>query len=106
MINNGLQHIYEGLCPDEVEGWATRDPECKLCQVLIAATSIKLIERMPDEFADALFYMPGFSWERGELRYHEDIVYGRVPYVYERHGNRYPASEYTHWLPLPPDPAD
>ena len=67
---------------------------------------IKLSDRLPDEGADALFYMPGFSWERGELRYLEDIVYGRVPYVYERHGNRYRASEYTHWLPLPPDPTD
>ncbi len=32
-----LPHIYNGLCPDEVEGFAVRDDECPACRVLLAA---------------------------------------------------------------------
>lgn len=27
-------HRYDGLCPDEVEGWDARDPLCETCQLL------------------------------------------------------------------------
>lgn len=32
-----LNHINNGRCPDSIEGSETRDPECPVCQALIAA---------------------------------------------------------------------
>ena len=32
-----ISHIYEGLCPDSIEGWDSRDPECEACRQLEAA---------------------------------------------------------------------
>jgi hypothetical protein len=35
-----IHHTYEfttGLCPDEVEGYATRDPKCPACRIIMAA---------------------------------------------------------------------
>ena len=29
-----VKHTYNGLCPDGIEGWDTRDPECPACRVL------------------------------------------------------------------------
>lgn len=34
------EHLYQGGCPDDVEGWETRDPECKACQVLVDAERV------------------------------------------------------------------
>jgi hypothetical protein len=30
-----IRHDYAGACPDDVEGWGSRDPECAACRVLI-----------------------------------------------------------------------
>ncbi len=27
-------HVFLGACPDDIEGWDSRDPECPACQVL------------------------------------------------------------------------
>lgn len=27
-------HRWDGLCPDEVEGWEVRDPHCKACSLI------------------------------------------------------------------------
>lgn len=32
-----ITHSYNGLCPDDVEGFDTRDDECPACRILIAA---------------------------------------------------------------------
>lgn len=32
-----VQHVFMGLCPDEVEGIKVRDDECPACRVLMAA---------------------------------------------------------------------
>ncbi|NKI68897.1 hypothetical protein GN109_05645 [Collimonas pratensis] len=32
-----IAHIYAGFCPDELEGYDTRDPECPACQILTRA---------------------------------------------------------------------
>jgi hypothetical protein len=29
-----MLHMYNGLCPDSIEGWETRDPECPACTAL------------------------------------------------------------------------
>lgn len=34
-----LRHVYNGECPDPVEGPKVRDPDCPACQVLLAATA-------------------------------------------------------------------
>jgi hypothetical protein len=34
------QHVYNGLCPDQVEGPAVRDDACPACRVLLAADSL------------------------------------------------------------------
>lgn len=31
-----LRHVYNGECPDQVEGPNVRDPDCPACQVLLA----------------------------------------------------------------------
>lgn len=31
-----LRHVYNGGCPDEVEGPMARDPDCPACQVLMS----------------------------------------------------------------------
>lgn len=36
-----LRHVYNGLCPDPVEGYKVRDTECPACQVLMAAEQAK-----------------------------------------------------------------
>lgn len=33
-------HEYNGLCPDSVEGWETRDPACQACQLLDQLTAV------------------------------------------------------------------
>ncbi|WP_236225744.1 hypothetical protein [Pseudomonas pseudonitroreducens] len=30
-----LKHLNNGMCPDEIEGHDTRDPECSVCQALL-----------------------------------------------------------------------
>lgn len=30
-----VMHLYRGMCPDGVEGTATRDPECPACKLLM-----------------------------------------------------------------------
>lgn len=30
-----LKHVYNGQCPDAVEGPLVRDPDCPACQVLL-----------------------------------------------------------------------
>lgn len=32
-----IRHVYNGECPDQIEGSKVRDTECPACQVLIAA---------------------------------------------------------------------
>jgi hypothetical protein len=34
MLANGI-HIYQGLCPDEITGPHSRDPQCPCCNALI-----------------------------------------------------------------------
>ena len=34
-----VRHVYAGLCPDDVEGWESRDPECPACVLLDGALS-------------------------------------------------------------------
>lgn len=34
-----VRHLYNGECPDEVEGPNVRDPDCPACQVLLAAAT-------------------------------------------------------------------
>lgn len=29
-----MDHMYRGACPDEVNGWVARDPECPACRAL------------------------------------------------------------------------
>ena len=29
-----VRHTYAGLCPDDLEGWDSRDPACPACAVL------------------------------------------------------------------------
>src|SRR5690606_31045294 len=31
-----IQHANLGLCPDEIEGHDSRDPECQVCQAMVA----------------------------------------------------------------------
>lgn len=39
-----IRHIYNGDCPDDVEGPDARDPDCPACQVLAeVAGKIELI---------------------------------------------------------------
>lgn len=35
-----LPHIFNGMCPDRVEGSHTRDTDCPACQVLIEADAL------------------------------------------------------------------
>lgn len=35
-----IAHANNGLCPDEVEGFVTRDDECPACQALMAADQV------------------------------------------------------------------
>lgn len=35
VATGGLPHIYDGLCPDQMEGPLVRDIDCPACQVLI-----------------------------------------------------------------------
>lgn len=35
-----LRHVYNGECPDEVEGSNVRDPDCPACQVLMAVSAV------------------------------------------------------------------
>lgn len=37
VANGQVKHVYNGLCPDAVEGHNTRDDECPACRALIAA---------------------------------------------------------------------
>ena len=37
-----IEHIYEGFCPDEVNGHKTRDCECDVCIALVFAEKAKL----------------------------------------------------------------
>lgn len=32
-----IRHEYMGACPDAVQGYDTRDPECDACRVLLRA---------------------------------------------------------------------
>ena len=34
-IAKRLTHTYMGDCPDEVNGWESRDPECPACRALV-----------------------------------------------------------------------
>ena len=34
-----VRHLYNGACPDGVEGPDVRDPDCPACQVLLAAVA-------------------------------------------------------------------
>ena len=34
-IAKRLTHMYMGDCPDEVNGWESRDPECPACRALV-----------------------------------------------------------------------
>ena len=33
----GDAHIYQGLCPDDVSGWGSRDPDCPACSAIARA---------------------------------------------------------------------
>lgn len=53
-------HVFNGSCPDQVEGEMVRDDECPACQVLLrldvhktAETKSALIEPTAHRFADA-----------------------------------------------------
>lgn len=35
-----IPHIYDGLCPDNMEEFETRDPECKACQILCESETL------------------------------------------------------------------
>ncbi|MGY4838020.1 hypothetical protein [Burkholderia pyrrocinia] len=35
-----LQHAYNGMCPDQVEGPAVRDEDCPACRALLAADAL------------------------------------------------------------------
>lgn len=35
-IMTGEYHLYRGLCPDEVAGWDSIDPDCPACEVITA----------------------------------------------------------------------
>jgi len=32
-----IKHVFNGLCPDDIEGPNVRDPDCMACQILDAA---------------------------------------------------------------------
>ena len=32
-----VRHIYQGLCPTDVEGTGNRDPECPACKLMVLA---------------------------------------------------------------------
>ncbi len=34
------RHLYDGRCPDAVEGWDSRDPGCPHCRDLIRAQEV------------------------------------------------------------------
>lgn len=38
-----LQHLYEGACPDSVEGPDARDPECPVCRAIDSASRLRTI---------------------------------------------------------------
>lgn len=46
-------HIYQGLCPDETTGAASRDPECPACRALDAASSSARHYPLPDGLYDS-----------------------------------------------------
>lgn len=35
-----LAHAYNGMCPDEIEGYDVRDDECPACRALVAAQDL------------------------------------------------------------------
>ena len=47
-------HDYNGLCPDTVEGWGSRDSECSACQMMDdlqrLAARLARVEALADEW--------------------------------------------------------
>lgn len=37
VATNEIDHDYYGLCPDIVDGFDCRDPDCKACQIIMSA---------------------------------------------------------------------
>jgi hypothetical protein len=37
VATNETRHVYMGLCPDELEGHNSRDPDCPACQAIANA---------------------------------------------------------------------
>lgn len=35
-----IEHAGNGLCPDRIEGFDSRDPDCPACKILIEAESV------------------------------------------------------------------
>lgn len=35
ILTGEVRHIYAGRCPDDLEGWDSRDPECPACKIMI-----------------------------------------------------------------------
>lgn len=40
VAENRTVHDYRGRCPDELEGYGARDPECPACAAMVRAESI------------------------------------------------------------------
>lgn len=40
VASNEVHHVYHGQCPDEMEGFAARDPDCPACQAIVRAEKL------------------------------------------------------------------
>jgi len=40
VASNETRHVYMGLCPEELEGFDSRDEECDACKILIKAKQL------------------------------------------------------------------
>lgn len=40
VATNEVSHTYNGQCPDDLEGFAVRDPDCPACQAIVQAEEL------------------------------------------------------------------
>lgn len=40
VATNEVSHAYNGQCPDDLEGFAVRDPDCPACQAIMQAETL------------------------------------------------------------------
>ena len=52
-------HIYEGKCPDKINGQYSRDKNCPVCNALDKAELFDELKNMADELRNELRYFDG-----------------------------------------------